>query len=116
MTLSLRGAQKNDGWFFVNLEFLHDVDGDAEEVQDFPRIPVGDSKRHVTEEADSRLNYYTPIPEDSEPHLGFEPPIRPQLQPGKVDAPLVRLFNFLRNYNLSTVAIWLYFLTRLAQR
>ena len=97
MTLSLRGAQKNDGWFFVNLEFLHDVDGDAEEVQDFPRTPVGDMKRHVTEEADSRLNYYTPPPEDaSQP--GMELPPRPQLPPGKVDAPLVRLYNFLRKY------------------
>ncbi len=30
--------------------------------------------------------------------------------------PWFGLFNFLRNYNLSTVAIGLYFLTRLAQR
>ena len=32
-SISLRGTQKDDGWFFVHVEFLHGVSGDVSEVQ-----------------------------------------------------------------------------------
>lgn len=32
-SISLRGAQKDDGWFFVHVEFLHNVGGDLTDVQ-----------------------------------------------------------------------------------
>ena len=50
-------------------------------------------KRHITNEADARLAYYLP-PDEIPP--GEEMPPRPQLPEGTVDAPLVRVFNFLR--------------------
>jgi mediator of RNA polymerase II transcription subunit 14 len=54
-------------------------------------------KRHVTEGADSRLGFYVKQPEPEQPlPPGFELPPQPKLPPGYVDAPLVRVFNFLR--------------------
>ena len=94
-SLSLKGANKGDGWFFVDIEFLHNVTGDLSGLQDFPRRPEGVLKRHITEEADGRLGFYLPIPENAIPP-GVEPPARPQLPFGTVDVPLVRLFNYLR--------------------
>ena len=32
-SLSLRGALKDDGWFFVHVEFLHSVGGELNDVQ-----------------------------------------------------------------------------------
>ena len=32
-SISLRGAQEEDGWFFSHVEFLHNVGGDLTEVQ-----------------------------------------------------------------------------------
>lgn len=32
-SLALRGAQKDDGWFFGHVEFLHKVGGDLTDVQ-----------------------------------------------------------------------------------
>ena len=54
-------------------------------------------KRHITEEADARLAFYLPPPELPPDAIAPEP-ARPQLPEGVVDAPLVRLFNFLRTY------------------
>ena len=63
---------------------------------EFPRRPVGFLKRHIADEADARLAFYLPLPPD--PALPPDAPIppRPQLPEGVVDAPLVRVFNFLR--------------------
>lgn len=33
VSLSLRGALKDDGWFFVHVEFLHSIGGDMKDVQ-----------------------------------------------------------------------------------
>lgn len=54
-------------------------------------------KRHITDEADARLAFFLPIPQDAVPP-GVEIPPRPQLPAGIVDTPLVRVFNFLRMY------------------
>lgn len=65
---------------------------------DFPRKPTYALKRHITDEADARLAFYLPLPEDLVPPPGVEIPPRPQLPEGTVDAPLIRLFNFLRTF------------------
>lgn len=63
---------------------------------DFPRQPTGMLNRHITDEANARLRYY--IPGLPEPQLPPEAPPKPQLPPNTVDAPLVRVFNFLRGF------------------
>ncbi|KAK0461040.1 mediator complex subunit MED14-domain-containing protein [Desarmillaria tabescens] len=97
-SICLRGAEKDDGWFFVHVEFLITVGGDATGIQEFPRIPTGIMKRHLTDEADSRLAFYLPMPEQPP---GVELPPRPVLPEGVVDTPLVRLYNFLQIMSLS---------------
>lgn len=69
----------------------------ADDVAEFPRKPIGWLKRNITDEADARLAFYLPLPADQPlpPELPEAPP-RPQLPEGVVDAPLVRVFNFLR--------------------
>ncbi|KAG1744781.1 mediator complex subunit MED14-domain-containing protein [Suillus lakei] len=69
--ICLRGAEKNDGWFFVSVKFLITVGGDLTGMQEFPSEPTG--KIHP----------------------------RPQLPEGAVDTPLVRLFNFLQMMSMS---------------
>lgn len=64
-------------------------------LSEFPRTPSGVMKRHITDEADARLAFYLPLPENIHPP-GMEMPPRPQLPPNVFDAPLVRVFNFLR--------------------
>lgn len=66
----------------------------------FPRQPQGLLKRHIADEADARLAFYLPIPSDPALPPGVEIPPRPQLPEGVVDAPLVRVFNFLRRCTL----------------
>ncbi|EKM54002.1 uncharacterized protein PHACADRAFT_174499 [Phanerochaete carnosa HHB-10118-sp] len=100
VSLCLLGAKKEDGWFFVDVEFLFSVGGDVSGMQDFPRRPAGPLKRHITEEADARLGFYLPPPEPLPDAIVPEPP-RPQLPDGVFDAPLVRLFNFLQMMSLS---------------
>ncbi|TDL22587.1 MED14-domain-containing protein [Rickenella mellea] len=100
-SLCLRGAQKEDGWFFVDVKFLHNVGGESTEIQEFPREPSSIMKRHIADEADGRLGYYLPLPADALPPPEVEVPPRPQLPLGTVDAPLVRLFNFLQMMSLS---------------
>ncbi|KAH8119598.1 MED14-domain-containing protein [Phellopilus nigrolimitatus] len=100
-SVSLRGAQRDDGWFFVHVEFLHTVGGDLIDVQDFPRRPTDMLKHHITDEANGRLAYYVPLPTDPDVPPEFQPPPRPQLPPGAVDTPFVRLFNFLQMMSLS---------------
>ena len=117
VSLCVRGAEKDAGWFFVNVEFLLNVGGDPTSVQgdyyfrqpsisilnalqwtsEFPRKPIGWLKRNITDEADARLAFYLPLPADQPvPPEAPEAPPRPQLPEGVVDAPLVRVFNFLR--------------------
>ena len=55
--------------------------------------------RHITDEANARLRYYISDPPESQ--LLPEAPSKPQLPPNTVDAPLVRVFNFLRGFNSS---------------
>lgn len=59
-------------------------------------MPSGVIKRHITDEANARLGFYV----DSQPEQAPLPeiPPRPQLPQGVVDAPLVRVFNFLRRF------------------
>ncbi|KAF7321449.1 Mediator of RNA polymerase II transcription subunit 14 [Mycena kentingensis (nom. inval.)] len=98
----LRGALKDDGWFFVHVEFLITVGGDLTGLHEFPRIPTAHMKRHITDEADAQLAYYLPLPDEQPPPPpGVVIPPRPQLPEGVVDAPLVRVFNFLQMMSLS---------------
>lgn len=110
LSLCLQGAGGNAGWFFVNVTFLFTVGGDQTGMQgmcpdifpnsprltftEFPRTPTGALKRNITDEADARLAFY--LPPNEPPPAGVEAPPRPQLPEGVVDAPLVRVFNFLR--------------------
>ncbi|KAJ7188529.1 mediator complex subunit MED14-domain-containing protein [Mycena filopes] len=98
-SLCLRGGLKEDGWFFVHVEFLITVGGDLTGIQDFPRTPTGYMKRHITDEADAQLAFYLPLPADHTPPPGAPP--RPQLAEGIVDTPLVRVYNFLQMMSLS---------------
>ncbi|KAI0785537.1 MED14-domain-containing protein [Abortiporus biennis] len=101
-SLCLRGAKKEDGWFFVDVEFLFTVGGDPTGMQEFPRIPTGYLKRHIADEADRRLAYYLPLPEEQPPPPpGVEIPPQPQLPDGVADTPLVRVFNFLQMMSMS---------------
>ena len=110
LSLCLQGAGSKAVWFFVNVTFLFTVGGDQTGMQgkfpdgcaagpmltltEFPRTPTGVLKRNITDEADARLAFY--LPPNEPPPPGVEPPARPQLPEGMVDAPLVRVFNFLR--------------------
>ncbi|KAH7915167.1 mediator complex subunit MED14-domain-containing protein [Hygrophoropsis aurantiaca] len=100
-SVCLRGTEKDDGWFFVGVRFLITVGGDVTGTHEFPPEPTGMLKRHMADEADSRMAYYLPLPEEPEPIQGIEVPPKPQLPEGTVDAPLVRLYNFLQIMSLS---------------
>jgi hypothetical protein len=66
---------------------------------EFPRKPIGVLRDHLTAEANNRLGCYLPIPDSDQPpdpNLP-PPPERPKLPEDVVDAPLVRIYNFLRN-------------------
>ena len=63
---------------------------------EFPRKPGGLLKRHIADEADGRLGFYLPPPEDIPPVEGQPDIQKHELPPGVFDAPLVRLYNFLR--------------------
>ncbi|KAG5717326.1 Mediator of RNA polymerase II transcription subunit 14, partial [Termitomyces sp. T112] len=97
VSLCLRGAQQDDGWFFVHVMFLINIRGGLTGLQDFPRTPTGIMKRHITDEADARLAFYLPLPEEAQNDI----PTRPQLPSGVVDTPLVRVYNFLQIMSLS---------------
>jgi len=100
VSLCVRGAQKDDGWFFVNVDFLFTVGGDRTGMQEFPRKPTGVLKRHITDEADNRLAFYLPLPADQPPPPDLDLSAS-QLPEGVVDAPLVRVYNFLQMMSLS---------------
>lgn len=68
---------------------------------------MGVLKRHIQDEADGRLSYYLPLPPDPNAPPDYQPPPRPEVPPGTVDAPLIRLFNFLRE--LLDAQAWAYF-------
>ncbi|KNZ77769.1 Mediator of RNA polymerase II transcription subunit 14 [Termitomyces sp. J132] len=100
VSLCLRGAQQDDGWFFVHVMFLINIRGGLTGLQGeshFPRTPTGIMKRHITDEADARLAFYLPLPEEAQNDI----PTRPQLPSGVVDTPLVRVYNFLQIMSLS---------------
>ena len=65
-------------------------------ITEFPKRPIDVLKRHIAEEADARLAYYLPLLVDPNAPPDFQPPPRPEVPPGTVDTPLIRLFNFLR--------------------
>ncbi|KAH7889201.1 mediator complex subunit MED14-domain-containing protein [Phlebopus sp. FC_14] len=100
-SICLRGAKMDDGWFFVSVKFLFTVGGDMTGRLEFPQEPTGVLKRHIADEADARMAYYLPLPDAAEVPPGTELPERPKLPEGTVDAPLVRLFNFLQMMSLS---------------
>ncbi|KAG2126062.1 mediator complex subunit MED14-domain-containing protein [Suillus clintonianus] len=99
--ICLRGAEKHDGWFFVSVKFLITVGGDLTGMQEFPSEPSGVLRRHIADEADLRMACYLPLPDNPEFAPNPEDPPRPQLPEGTVDAPLVRLFNFLQMMSMS---------------
>ncbi|KAG1762429.1 mediator complex subunit MED14-domain-containing protein [Suillus occidentalis] len=99
--ICLIGAEKNDGWFFVSVKFLITVGGDLTGMQEFPSEPTGVLRRHIADEADLRMARYLPLPDKPEFAPNPEDPPRPQLPEGTVDAPLVRLYNFLQMMSMS---------------
>jgi mediator of RNA polymerase II transcription subunit 14 len=121
-SICLRGGNQDDGWFFVHVEFLFTVGGDRTGMQgpyplspilypslisriEFPRKPTGVLKEHLTTEADNRLGCYLPMSEPEQPpdpNLP-PPPERPKLPEDVVDAPLVRLYNFLRECSPASI-------------
>ncbi|EIW78720.1 MED14-domain-containing protein [Coniophora puteana RWD-64-598 SS2] len=101
VSLCLRGAEQDDGWFFVHVKFLFKIGGDVTSVHDFPSEPTGMLKRHIGEEADTRMAYYLPFPEVEGMLPPENVPPRPQLPENTVDAPLVRLYNFLQIMSMS---------------
>ncbi|KAF8552437.1 MED14-domain-containing protein [Imleria badia] len=100
-SVCMRRAEKDDGWFFVNVKFLISVGGDMSGADEFPREPTGVLKGHITDEANTRMAYYLPLPELVDLPPGTEVPERPKPPEGTVDAPLVRLYNFLQMMSLS---------------
>ncbi|KAI6103423.1 mediator complex subunit MED14-domain-containing protein [Pisolithus sp. B1] len=100
-SICLRGAEKDDGWFFVSVKFLFKVGGDATGNREFPQEPTGLQKRHIADEADAKMAYYLPFPETADAPSNIEKPERPKLPEGTIDAPLVRLYNFLQIMSLS---------------
>ena len=52
--------------------------------------------QHIADEADRRMGIYRAQPPPEVPEGQPAPPPPPQLPEGTVDAPLVRLYNFLR--------------------
>ena len=52
--------------------------------------------RHITNEADARLAHYLPLLDEPPQGSATEVLPRSQLPEGVMDAPLVRLYNFLR--------------------
>ncbi|KAI6045803.1 mediator complex subunit MED14-domain-containing protein [Pisolithus marmoratus] len=100
-SLCLRGAEKDDGWFFVSVKFLFKVGGDATGNREFPQEPAGLLKQHFADEANARMAYYLPFPETAGVLPNIEKPERPKLPEGTIDAPLVRLYNFLQMMSLS---------------
>ena len=57
---------------------------------------MGLMRKHIVDEANSRLAQYIALPPPEPLPPGVELPVRPTLQDGVKDTPLVRLFNFLR--------------------
>ncbi|KAI0045303.1 MED14-domain-containing protein [Auriscalpium vulgare] len=103
VSVSLLGGAKHDAWFFVNVEFLFHVGGDHTGMQEFPRKPVGILKHHFAQEADRLLAYYTPTRPEELQQLpsGLEVPLKKQLPAGMINAPLIRLYNFLQMMSLT---------------
>ncbi|KAI6128239.1 mediator complex subunit MED14-domain-containing protein [Pisolithus croceorrhizus] len=100
-SLCLRGGEKDDEWFFVSVKFLFKVGGDATGNRELPQEPTGLLKRHIVNEANARMAYYLPFPETTDVPSNIEKPERPKLPEGTIDAPLVRLYNFLQMMSLS---------------
>ncbi|KAI9567227.1 mediator complex subunit MED14-domain-containing protein [Boletus coccyginus] len=100
-SVCMRGAENVDGWFFVNVKFLISIGGDMSGADEFPQEPTGVLKRHIVDEADSRMACYLPLPEPVDLPSGTAAPERPKPPEGTVDAPLVRLYNFLQMMSLS---------------
>ncbi|KAF8530531.1 mediator complex subunit MED14-domain-containing protein [Hysterangium stoloniferum] len=112
VSLSLRGAEKGEPWFLVDVEFDIKVGGDDTGVVEFPRSPTGVTKQHIVDEADARLARYIASPVDAqateqptnpatEPKQQPALPARPKLPENAIDAPLVRLYNFMQMMSLS---------------
>lgn len=74
---------------------------------EFPRKPTGVLKDHLTVEADNRLGCYLQPPEHEQPPDPNipTPAERPKLPEDVVDAPLVRIYNFLRKLDPRSLAV-----------
>jgi mediator of RNA polymerase II transcription subunit 14 len=96
-SLSLAGTCPHEGWFFGHARFLFGLGGDGTGIQDFPTNPTGVVRQFISDEADARLSKYLPLSPEAPP-LPADAPPKPTLPPDVADAPLVRLFNFLRGW------------------
>ncbi|KAF9070889.1 mediator complex subunit MED14-domain-containing protein [Rhodocollybia butyracea] len=107
-SLTLKGAQSKDPWSFLHVEFLLNIGGDMNITQEFPRRPTGMMHGFIKEETDRQLEMYTPKPPLEFLPPGVEPPPPPKLPEDVVDAPLIRLYNFLQMMSMSyqLEALW----------
>ena len=71
-------------------------------------------RQHIANEADGRLAFYLPLPPEQDLPPGVDVPPRPQLPDDVVDAPLVRVFNFLRE-SLSFHSAFFYYTCMVAK-
>jgi mediator of RNA polymerase II transcription subunit 14 len=101
-SLTLKGAQPKDPWSLLHVEFLINIGGDVNSTQEFPRKPTGIMHGFIKEEIDRQLELYIPKPPPEFLPPGVEPPpSAPELSEDVVDAPLIRLYNFLQMMSMS---------------
>ncbi|KAI0031227.1 mediator complex subunit MED14-domain-containing protein [Vararia minispora EC-137] len=101
-SVCLLGMEKTDSWFFTGVEFLFNIGGELIRPDELPKKPSGHMLQWISDEADTRLGFYST--EQAAPVSlipGQAPPRKPQLEEGTVDTPLVRLFNFLQMMSMS---------------
>jgi mediator of RNA polymerase II transcription subunit 14 len=132
-SLTLNGSSEYDCWLFIHVEFLCLAGGASATLQgtsyrlssflqlesctDFPTRPSGLLEHFIRDEANSQLRCYTPMQPS---HLSIPTDVSVltpiALPKGVVNAPLIRLYNFLRQCELKLYCsctdfdqrLWLY--------
>ncbi|KAF5388784.1 hypothetical protein D9757_005677 [Collybiopsis confluens] len=114
-SLTLKGAQPQDPWSLLHVEFLINIGGDVSSTQEFPRRPTGIMHGFIKNEVDRQLEMYIPKPPPEVLPPGIEPPaLVPELPECVVDAPLIRMYNFLQMMSMSyQLEVLLYQATRM---
>jgi mediator of RNA polymerase II transcription subunit 14 len=112
-SLTLSGSTDRDGWLFVHVKFLCGSGGTATSIQgelfvlfmlavihtggdNFPTSPSGLLSQFIQDEANSQLRYFISTDNPNLPPGEKPETTQVRLPKGVADAPLVRLYNFLR--------------------